>query len=59
MAPMLNTAQVREACGQVSDMTIWRWSNDQNVGFPAPVYVNRRRYWRADDIAQWWASRSK
>lgn len=56
---MLTSAQVREICGQCSDMTIYRNLRDERADFPRPVYVNRRRYWRADEIEQWWASRSE
>lgn len=59
MSQMMNINQVCEACGTVTRMTIHRWLRSEQLGFPAPTYVNRRRYWRADDIAQWWASRSK
>lgn len=55
MDPMLSSAQVREACGNVSDMTLWRWLKDSD--FPQPVYQNRRRYWRAGDVQAWWKAR--
>ncbi|MCV0384041.1 MAG: hypothetical protein K5799_11395 [Erythrobacter sp.] len=55
---MMTSRAVREACGNVSDMTLHRWSRDDRAGFPQPKYVNRRRYWRADEIRQWWESRS-
>lgn len=58
MEAMLNSRQVREHCGAVSDMTLWRWLNDENSRFPAPTYVNRRRYWRASEIDMWWQSRT-
>ena len=56
MDTMLTSRQVRETCGNVSDMTIWRWlkAND----FPPPIYQNRRRYWRAGDVRRWWESRA-
>lgn len=56
MDPMLTSAQVREICGNKSDMTIWRWLKDSD--FPKPVYVNRRRYWRAGEVRAWWESRA-
>lgn len=57
MDPMLTSAQVREICGQCSDMTLWR--HVKHSDFPKPVYVNRRRYWRADDVRAWWKARSE
>jgi hypothetical protein len=43
----LTSKQVRERYGNVSDMTIWRWSRDEALGFPQPEYINGRRYWNA------------
>jgi predicted DNA-binding transcriptional regulator AlpA len=40
----------------VSDMTIWRWVRDGV--FPKPVSINRRNYWRTEDIEAWLAERS-
>ncbi len=48
------SAAVREICGGVSDMTIWRWQHDPALNFPKPAYVSRRRYWREADIIAWW-----
>lgn len=50
-------AAVRELCGGVSDMSIWRWLNDPAMGFPKPVYIARRRYWKEADIVEWLESR--
>jgi hypothetical protein len=30
----------------VSDRTIDRWAESETVGFPRPIVVNRRKYWR-------------
>lgn len=57
-ATMMTSADVRQTCGGVSDMTLHRWTRDERADFPRPVYVNRRRYWRADEIRQWWETRS-
>jgi len=56
MDPMLSSAQVREVCGNVSDMTLWRWLKDSE--FPQPIYQNRRRYWRAGEVRAWWEIRA-
>ncbi len=47
------SAAVRELCGGVSDMTIWRWQHDPKLNFPAPIYIARRRYWREGDVIAW------
>ena len=42
--------QVRARYGGISDMTLWRWLHDDDMGFPKPRYINRRRYWREGDL---------
>ncbi|KIX17034.1 AlpA family transcriptional regulator [Paracoccus sp. 228] len=39
--------------GGISDMTLWRWLNDQSMGFPRPIYLGRRRYWREAEVIGW------
>lgn len=41
----LTARQVCSRYGGISDMTLWRWLNDPEMGFPCPRYINRRRYW--------------
>ena len=31
-------------------MTLWRWLQDESLGFPKPTKIRQRRYWDADDI---------
>lgn len=50
-------AAVCNLCGGVSDMTLWRWLNDDALAFPRPVYIGRRRYWREAEILAWLESR--
>lgn len=47
----INAATVRSICGNVSDMTLWRWLDQRD--FPKPVYIAKRRYWRESDIVNW------
>lgn len=42
--------RVRARYGEISDMTLWRWLNDPDMGFPKPRYINRRRYWLEDEL---------
>jgi predicted DNA-binding transcriptional regulator AlpA len=38
----------------VSDMTIWRWLHDDDIGFPQPALrVRERRYWLESDLVAW------
>ena len=49
----LNAAQVRTRYGGVSDMALWRWLQDEDLGFPRPFRINRRRFWKASDLTAW------
>jgi hypothetical protein len=31
--------------------TLGRWVKDESVGFPKPIVVHRRRYWRVSELA--------
>jgi len=50
---LISAATVRDLCGGVSDMTLWRWLNDRAMGFPEPVYIQKRRYWREAELGAW------
>jgi len=40
-------------------MTLWRWLRDPELGFPRPLVINGRRYWRESEIKAWLASRPR
>jgi predicted DNA-binding transcriptional regulator AlpA len=46
-----------EYLGGVSDMSLWRWMHDPALGFPQPIRIQGRRYWREADIADWLEAR--
>ncbi len=50
---LISANAVRDLCGGVSDMSIWRWLNNPAMRFPKPVYIAKRRYWREIEIAAW------
>ncbi len=52
---LMTSVQVRQFCGGVSDMTVWRWLRDERVQFPKPVSINKRNYWRRGDLRAWQA----
>jgi predicted DNA-binding transcriptional regulator AlpA len=52
----LPAGQVRARYG-VSDMSLWRWLHDPKLGFPAPIKIHKRRYWKLADLQAWEASR--
>ncbi|WP_438275133.1 hypothetical protein [Nitrobacter sp.] len=33
-------------------MTIWRWLQDESLGFPQPTVIRSRRYWDANEIEE-------
>lgn len=48
----LPARQVWERYG-VTAMSLYRWLKDERVGFPAPVYIGRFRYWRLSELEAW------
>ena len=50
---LIPSATVREICGGISDMSLWRWLNDPKLSFPQPIVIQRRRYWHEVDIIAW------
>ena len=50
---LIISATVRELCGGISDMSLWRWLNDPELHFPRPLIISRRRYWREADVIDW------
>lgn len=50
---LLTAIQVRTRYGRVSDMALWRWLHDEKMGFPQPLFINRRRYWKLSDLLRW------
>lgn len=52
----LTAGQVRARYG-VSDMSLWRWLRDESLGFPAPMKINRYRYWSKAALEAWESAR--
>ena len=54
--PLLDARGTRRYVGNISEMTLWRWS--QEFDFPAPdVVIGRRRFWRRSTLDNWIESR--
>jgi predicted DNA-binding transcriptional regulator AlpA len=47
---LLPSSKVRQRFGGVSDMTLWRWERNEKLGFPKPVRINARRYYRLSEL---------
>ena len=45
---LIPAREVRRQLGNVSDMTIWRWTQQKIL--PEPIRINGRKYWPAADI---------
>ncbi len=54
----ITATTVREMCGGVSDMTLWRWLGNDTLDFPRPIYIGNRRYWREADVIEWLEAQS-
>ena len=54
----LTSKQVRARYGGISDMSLWRWLNDQS-GFPRPMRIHGRRYWLLAKLESWEAQRNQ
>lgn len=48
----LTAGQTRARYGGASDMWIWRRLHDDS-GFPSPVLIAGRRFWRVSDLLNW------
>jgi len=48
----LTAPQVRERYN-ISDMSLHRWLHNADLNFPQPMIVNRRRYFRLDELVSW------
>ena len=48
----LGAKQVRRRYGDVSDMWIWRRLKDDS-GFPRPIDISGRRFWKLDELIAW------
>ncbi len=53
----LPAGQVRARYG-VSDMSLWRWLRDPELGFPAPIKIHKRRYWKLAELEAWEESKN-
>jgi predicted DNA-binding transcriptional regulator AlpA len=53
---LITGKQLRELLGCCSEMHIWRLLNEeknQALGFPKPVKINDRNYWRLGVVREW------
>lgn len=51
--PKINSKQLREMLGGISDMSLWRFVHSSYLNFPKPTYINKRRFWNSSEIEAW------
>jgi hypothetical protein len=49
---MLPAAQVWRRYGK-TDRTLARWLEDENLGFPRPLIIRSRRYFKEAELLEW------
>lgn len=42
----------------VTDMSLWRWLRDDALGFPQPLRIHGRRFWKLAELEAWEATRT-
>jgi predicted DNA-binding transcriptional regulator AlpA len=57
-ATYLNSRAVRQRYGNTSEMSLWRWRHDDKLTFPKPTIINKRLYWRVDELEAWERARA-
>ena len=48
----LTAKQVKTRFGGISDMALYRWVHDKQIGFPKPMTIGIRRYWKLQDLQE-------
>ncbi|NTS33897.1 hypothetical protein HQ945_21795 [Phyllobacterium sp. BT25] len=49
----LTAKQVRARYGDITSVTLYRWSHDEQKGFPKPVKLSEHNYWRLSELLAW------
>ena len=50
---LLTAAAVKARCGDISDMSLWRWTKCPDLNFPVPYKIQRVRYWSENELEAW------
>ena len=56
---LIHGAAVNAICGGVHYQTILRWRRNPKLGFPKPITINGRNYWREDEVVSWLISKQE
>lgn len=50
---LVGSAAVKRQNGDISDMTLWRWTRDPHIQFPQPdIVIKGRKYWKRRTLRQ-------
>jgi predicted DNA-binding transcriptional regulator AlpA len=49
---MISAPRVRAKFG-ITEMTLYRWVHDADLGFPQPLKVRERNFFRASELLRW------
>ena len=58
---LIKQSDVKHMIGDVSDMTIWRWLNEEgyeSLCFPKPIKIKTRNYWNINSVQKWIAGQT-
>jgi len=55
---LVNANTVMARLGEISRVTLWPYLKDPELGFPRPIVMRKRRFWREDELSDWIASRA-
>ena len=53
MTSKLITSRALRQIVPVTDMTLWRWEQEDALDFPKPIRIQKRRYWREEEVLAW------
>jgi predicted DNA-binding transcriptional regulator AlpA len=59
MIRKLRKSAVAERYGNVNTRTIDRWTADEKLGFPKPIYIGSTPLWDEAELAAWEKSRAR
>lgn len=55
---LIGVDKVEEMLG-VSRMTLWRWAQREDLNFPKPIKIAKRRFWYLEELVAWLDARPR
>jgi predicted DNA-binding transcriptional regulator AlpA len=55
----ISAAETCRRVGNITTVTLWRWLKNEDLKFPRPSVINKRRYFDEAEIARWVAERRR